>query len=288
MKKFSKKKAFTLVEFAIILVLIGLLVGFGATLIGTLTKRTKYTESKEAVKKAASALKGYAIRCGCLPYLRPITEYNPYYADNFTNIIGVSGFDAQGRALLFRAPQELISSSPQVCNCTIDLCNIQTTTFSIIDKGNTKQNIAFMVVSGGLNFNIQTDLVIYHQGQNNIDDFPYDFTRPEEYDDIVEYVSLFELQQQRCNYASATGYCSSSLTVFLDNNVNSYRKSGGGCLSGNSVNLAQADYLETYGGANCNNFCGNFTYSDLASYDSDKDCQVQIQRQGSNCYVVDY
>jgi len=278
--KFSKNFAFTLVEFAIILVVIGLLIGLGATLIGTLTKRTKYTESKEVVKRAVEAFKGYGIRFGYLPSARPINGYNPSSSDPAFNQVGVNGFDSQGKALLYVASTELTNNST-------DLCNLNSTSLSITDKGQPKNNIAFMIVSGGLNFNIQTNTAIYPQGQNNVDDFPYDFTRPEEYDDIVDYVSLFELQQQRCNYASySPSYCT-SLEAYL-NNVNSHKKSGGTCSSGNLVILNQIDYLETYIAANCNNFCGNFTYSNLLSSDTNKNCKVRIQRQGSNCIVGDY
>ena len=278
--RFSKNFAFTLVEFAIILVVIGLLIGFGATLIGTLTKRTKYTESKEAVKRAVEAFKGYGIRFGYLPPARPINNYNPSSSDPAFNQVGVNGFDSQGKALLYVVSSELTNNST-------DLCNLNSTSLSIIDKGEQKNNIAFMIVSGSLNFNIQTNTAIYNQGQNNIDDFPYDFTRPEEYDDIVDYVSLFELQQQRCSYASFPSLCT-SLEVYLGSGINSYKKTGGACSSGNFVFLNQTDYLETYIAANCNNLCGNFTYSNLLLQDINKNCKVQIQRQGNNCIAVDF
>ena len=278
--KFSKNFAFTLVEFAIILVVIGLLIGLGATLIGTLTKRTKYTESKEAVKRAVEAFKGYGIRFGYLPSARPINNYNPSSSDPAFNQVGVNGFDAQGKALLYVASTELTNNST-------DFCNLNSTSLSINDKGQQKNNIAFMIVSGGLNFNLQTNTAIYLQGQNNVDDFPYDFTRPEEYDDIVDYVSLFELQQQRCNYASLPSSCT-SLEVRLDNNINSYRKTGGDCSSGNFTILNQNDYLETYIAAKCNNSCGNFTYSTLLLYDANRNCRVQIQKQAGTCSPSDY
>jgi len=279
--KISKNFAFTLVEFAIILVVIGLLIGLGATLIGTLTKRTKYTESKEAVKRAVEAFKGYGIRFGYLPPARPIDNYNPSSPDPSFNQVGVNGFDAQGKALLYIVSSELTNNST-------DLCSLNSTSLSITDKGQPKNNIAFIIISGGLNFNIQTNTAIYPQGQNNVDDFPYDFTRPEEYDDIVDYVSLFELQQQRCSYATSSPSLCTSLEVYLDNNINSYRKSGGTCSSGSLVVLNQIDYLETYSGNNCNNLCGIFTYFNLLSYDANKNCKIQILKQGNSCVPNDY
>ncbi|MCS7278653.1 MAG: hypothetical protein NZ530_01160 [Thermodesulfobacteriaceae bacterium] len=267
-------RAFTLVEVAIILVVIGLLLGLGASLIGVLTKRVKYTESKEEVRKAVEALKGYAIRFGYLPSARNETVYNATSPDPAFNTVGVRGFDAWGKALLYRVSGNLIQNST-------DLCSLNSTNFSITDQGQFKSNLAFMIISGGLNYNIQTNLTLYLQDTPNIDDFPYDFTRQERYDDLVEYVSLFELQKQRCNYA-APGYCS-SLGVTLDQNINSYRKSGGTCTSGTFISLNQADYIETYGGSNCHNLCGNFTFTELIAYDTDKNCKVIIIRQGNVC-----
>jgi len=185
------KKSFTLIELAIVLVVIGILIGVGAGLIGILTKRVKYSENKESVKRAVEALKGYAIRFGYLPNARLPQNYNPSQEDPAFNNVGVSGFDAYGKALLYIPAQELTNNST-------DLCSLNGTSFSIVEKGNTKKNIAFLVVSGNLNFNIQTNATIYLQGQTGIDDFSYDFLRPEEYDDIVEYVSFFELYEQRC------------------------------------------------------------------------------------------
>lgn len=275
----KSSKAFTLVEFAIILVVIGLLIGLGAGLIGVLTQRTKYTESREDVRRAIEALKGYGIRFGYLPQARPADQYNPSISDPAFNIVGVKGFDSQNKALLYIV-------TPELANNSTDLCNLNATSLSITDKGETKNNIAFMVVSSGLNFNIQTNSIIYPQGQNNIDDFQYDFLRQEEYDDIVEYVSLFELQRQRCSYAVGGGICN-VLGVILDNNINSYKKSGGSCSSGNFVQLSQSDYLETYISANCHNLCGNFTYSFLITYDLNKDCQIRIVKQGNTCIPQD-
>ncbi len=271
-------KAFTLVEFAIILVVIGLLIGIGASLIGVLTKRTKYTESKEDVRRAIEALKGYGIRFGYLPQARPADQYNPSISDPAFNTVGVKGFDSQNKALFYIV-------APELTNNSTDLCNLNETSLSITDKGETKNNIAFMVTSSSINFNIQTNLVIYLQGQNGIDDFPYDFDRKEEYDDIVEYVSLFELQRQRCSYG--VGGACSMLGVNLDNNINSYRKNEGICSSGNFVTLYQSDYLETYISANCHNLCGNFTYSYLINYDLNKNCKIRIIKQANICIPFD-
>lgn len=275
------RQGFTLVELAVVLVVLGLLIGLGASLIGPLTKRAKYSESREEVSRAVEALMGYAIRTGNLTLPGGITprdpeDYDPSVPDPICGPLGIRGLDSWNRALLFRVANEMLGG---------DLCTLSGTSFTIVENGQSKQNIAFMVVSGGPNFNIQTDSTVYAMGTAGVDDFDYDGNRPEEYDDIVEYVSLFELQAKRCNY-SLSVYCG-NVTVSLDNNVKSFKKNGGSCENEDTVYLTASDYIESFSDPNCNNICGNFTFSGLLAYDSDKDCQVQINRHGNSCYVLD-
>ena len=49
------RRGFTLIEIAMVLVIVGLLLTMGLALFGTLTKRAKYIESREAVKQAKEA-----------------------------------------------------------------------------------------------------------------------------------------------------------------------------------------------------------------------------------------
>ena len=67
-----QKKRIHLIELAIVLVVIGLLVGLGTSLIEQITKQTKVVES-EAVKNAKAALLGYAVKYGYLPESTDLT-----------------------------------------------------------------------------------------------------------------------------------------------------------------------------------------------------------------------
>ncbi len=62
-----RKEGFTLIELAMVLVVIGLLIGLGMGLIGPLTKRAKLIETRETVKQAKEAVLGYAVKNGYLP-----------------------------------------------------------------------------------------------------------------------------------------------------------------------------------------------------------------------------
>ena len=66
-KPFSRK-GFTLIEIAFVLVLIGILVGFGAQMLPMLVKQNKLKEDRAMVKEAKNAIIGYALATGRLPY----------------------------------------------------------------------------------------------------------------------------------------------------------------------------------------------------------------------------
>ena len=181
----SSHKGFTLVELAIVLVIIGILVGMGIGLVGPLTKRAKLQESKDLVNSAKQAFMGYAVKNGFLPAQG---TYNPITPVNAFQEVGTSGLDAWGKPMLYLVANEVSGYSK--------ICAANSTSLTITDRGNAKSNIAFMVVSGGPNYNIQTNTSIYEQDIPNIDDFATDMNRPEEYDDIAQYVALHELKIQ--------------------------------------------------------------------------------------------
>ena len=61
------QKGFTLIEIAIVLVIVGLLIGMGASLMGPLTRRVKNNETKEIVNAAVESLLSYGASNNELP-----------------------------------------------------------------------------------------------------------------------------------------------------------------------------------------------------------------------------
>jgi prepilin-type N-terminal cleavage/methylation domain-containing protein len=59
LREMKKDKGFTLIEIAIVLIILGLLVGLGAGLIGPLTKRAKLIESRELMDAAMESIISY-------------------------------------------------------------------------------------------------------------------------------------------------------------------------------------------------------------------------------------
>ncbi|MEW6162910.1 MAG: hypothetical protein AB1606_06330 [Nitrospirota bacterium] len=179
---------FTLIELAIILVIIGILVSLGAALIGPLTKRAKYTETKEIVDAAVESVTSYAAANNRIPAITefPTVVRNP--RDAWTKDLYYVP-DANLDDLLAGGVCGRKTTGITVRDCTNSDCSTY----------NDIPNVAFVVISGAENYNIQTGNVggrvtVYEVGTPNIDDHPADMNRPEPYDDIVKWVTLDELR----------------------------------------------------------------------------------------------
>ncbi|MGC9046410.1 MAG: prepilin-type N-terminal cleavage/methylation domain-containing protein [Thermodesulfovibrio sp.] len=191
----QSKKGLTLVEVAIVLVILGLLVGLGASLIGPLTKRAKLTETRDIVNAATESVIGFTAKNNRLP---TSTEF-PQVVRNPN--------DSWGKGLVYFVDSAL-TNPPS--NPAEGICGRKTTNVIVCTDANCNnqiQNVAFIVVSGGPNYNVQTGPLtnspcppgktcyrVYPQDTPNIDDYSGDFTRQQEYDDIVKWVSLDELR----------------------------------------------------------------------------------------------
>lgn len=184
----QEKKGFTLVELAIVMVIVGLLLGLGAGMVGPLTKRVKLNESREIVSAAVDSVMGYASINSRVPDL-----------SLFQTTVRTQN-DSWGRPLVYVFDNNLATS---ICNrtstnITARICNdAACTTFSTIN------NVAFLVASAGDNANNQTygsqaiavatPINTYIVGIA-VDNYAGDFTRAtDEYDDIVKWMTLPEL-----------------------------------------------------------------------------------------------
>jgi len=188
-------KGFTLIEIAIALVIIGLLIGLGASLIGPLTKRAKITETKDTLNAAVESVIGFAAKNNRLP---TNTEF-PQAVRNPN--------DSWTKPLVYFFDPALTTTPMQPAE---GICGRKTTNLIVCTDANCNSQIpdvAFMVVSGGPNYNVQTGpsttstcpsgktcYKVYPQDNPNVDDYSNDFTRQEEYDDIVKWVTLDELR----------------------------------------------------------------------------------------------
>lgn len=176
------KKGFTLIEVAIVMVIIGLLVGGSIQMMNVLNQRAKITEAKQQLETLNEAIKGFVQNNGSLPTQAQFSTLG--------NII-----DPWGKQIDY---YNIDDSNNSICTYT---ASFSTNGTPIIT------NVAFSIVSSGENRNMQTDLLneltLYIQGSTNgpnIDDNTTDFNRPEPYDDLYKIVSLNELKTfANCN-----------------------------------------------------------------------------------------
>lgn len=192
----NNQAGFTIIEMAIVMVIIGLIVGFGASLIGPLSIRAKRIESTETVAAGAEAIVGFAAaNNGVLPT-----------AAQFPTIIKKRN-DAWSSPIEYIYNAALADGLPT----TGDLCTRRTTRISLRQCPDaactapvTVSNVAFVVLSGGENFNNQTAgslavngatvINVYPYGVGNVDNLAAGINRPEPYDDIVQWATLDELR----------------------------------------------------------------------------------------------
>lgn len=196
MTMIRNNKGFTLIEMAIVLIIVGLLVGFGASLVRPLMERSKRNETKNAVTAAVESVIGFAVSNNSrLPdaalfpgtikrvvdsWQKPIQ----YVYDNNLDM------NASGGAICSRR-----TTTITVRRCADGACAAYTDV----------PNVAFMVISGGANVNNQTSgnravnaavtINVYNVGVA-ADNYNGDFVRVEEYEDIVEWVTLNELRSK--------------------------------------------------------------------------------------------
>ncbi len=194
----NDQAGFTIIEMAIVMVIIGLIVGFGASLIGPLSIRAKRIESTEIVDAGAEAIAGYAAaNRGVLPT-----------STQFPGIINKRN-DAWSRPIQYVYDVVLADGNP----ATGDLCTRRTTQISLRQCPDaacsapvTVANVAFLVLSGAENFNNQTVgalavtgptvIDVYPAGVGNVDGHAADLNRAESYDDIVRWATLDALRSK--------------------------------------------------------------------------------------------
>jgi prepilin-type N-terminal cleavage/methylation domain-containing protein len=189
-------KGFTLIEMAVVLIIMGLIVGFGASMVRPLLERSKRIETQEAIKSSVESVIGYA------------ASNNSRIPDTalFPSII-----DRQNDS--WRQPINYVfDTSLDINNTNSDICGRRTTNITVRRCENAAcstftdvPNIAYIIVSGGANYNNQTignmavaaatTINVYSVGLV-VDNNNGDFVRAEEYDDIVEWVTLNELRSK--------------------------------------------------------------------------------------------
>lgn len=171
----------TLIEMAIVVAVIGLIATIIVPLLVRSIRQEKLSEGRRLVRSVRDEIVGYAIIHKRLP---------ASLAD-----VGHSK-DAWLGDILYRPAPDLVTS---------DICDQNSTTLDLIQGASTVDDVAFVVVSRGENYNMQID-----NATNHVE--TYDQGRPvdsytaggdparatDEFDDILEFVTLGYLQSKIC------------------------------------------------------------------------------------------
>ena len=173
-----KRKAFTLIELAIVLTIVGLMIGGSFKLLKYQREKTKINEAKEVVLSAKSAIIGNTLlNDNTLP------EYD-YFDENLSPVIN------DKHPLMYIYEQNLT---------LYNACAIHSTGLEVDTPDKNISNVAFIVVSESANYNMQTayssGVVTLHSPSEKVDDNTTPINRPEDYDDVYQWVTLSELKE---------------------------------------------------------------------------------------------
>lgn len=220
----KNKKGFSLVELAIVFVVMGVLLAVGIKMLAPMLGRAKMNETDKIVQAAVDSVVGYVA-----------IEHE--FPNVFETVVTTSE-DIWGNDLVFRAA----NLNP------IDICNQSTTDLKLTNcinqtcsgPGNVIiDDVALIVLSNGENFSKQTDVAInpkiYSKG-TVIKDGPFDGMV---YDDVVKWVSLNELRTKAgcagaplkilnnelptCGKTEDGSSSTYKATIYADGGVGSYR-----------------------------------------------------------------
>lgn len=168
------ERGFTLVELAIIMVVIGLLIGLGAGVMGTLSKTAKYRESREIVDAAVESVISYAAGTDYLP---DVTT-----PPTFSTIVR-NPTDAFLQPLIYVWDANLAGSTKTICGKKTSAITLAPA------AGGTVSNVAFIVISKGDDYTPDTTC-----GGPACTSAALAGVVTESSNDIVKYVTLFELK----------------------------------------------------------------------------------------------
>jgi prepilin-type N-terminal cleavage/methylation domain-containing protein len=182
--KRTGENGFTLVEFAIGLVVLGLLVGIGMQMVGPLTVRMKTTETKEGVNADIEAVIGY----GSTNLRIPDLVTNP-----FASVVRTAT-DTWAKPIQYIFDSNLTTAG-SVCSRTTATITVRVCSDAACVTFTDIRNVAFLVASSGGNYTNQTGTSTGYAAATTIRTYAPGLTvGGNPYDDIVKWVTLPELQ----------------------------------------------------------------------------------------------
>jgi prepilin-type N-terminal cleavage/methylation domain-containing protein len=190
------KKGFTLVELAIVLIVIGILLGLGVALLGPLTKQAQFKRARERVKACKESIIGFVASSRRLPDR----------TNEFPKICNEK--DGWGQSLVYIPDDTLVKYDNTTSRTDLtsgNLCCSDTPDMAVNDRAmtggtdNYRKDVAFIVFSKGEDRN-PNGTWTYNVTIDGTDYASYLIEEySDTYDDIIEYATVYELRDAiRC------------------------------------------------------------------------------------------
>jgi prepilin-type N-terminal cleavage/methylation domain-containing protein len=254
----ANANGFTLLEIAIVMVIIGILAGGGVSLMGMLTERKARNATVDYLKQVRTALVSYAANNGRLPW----ADSDADGAENSGSATGtlpyltlqIAPSDAYRRILQYEINANLATSRSATCSALRAGLAIRPQVVDA-DGAATAFSVAAVLVSAGpmdadSNGNVFDALTAgTHQG-NNASGNPNYLRNPPvlSFDDLTAYIGGNELSAHVCEYLDMAVNNNSGSTVYIydvnqssdiaslaNGNVNSYN-----IISGTRIEIRSA------------------------------------------------
>jgi prepilin-type N-terminal cleavage/methylation domain-containing protein len=232
LKNFRKNQdGFTLLEIAVVMVIIGLLAGGGISLMKVLTERKARNESAEYLQKVRSTLVGYTENNGRLPWA---DNNGDGVEDNGSTLGGlpfltlqITPVDAYRRVLRYEVNAQLATSRAVTC-AALQAGLAGRPAMVDADGSPVSFPVAFVLVSAGpmdadSNNNVFDDVNTgTHQGNNANGNPNYLRSPPLErtFDDLTAYMGGNELFTNVCEYLNLAVNNNTTTTTAYVYNVN--------------------------------------------------------------------
>jgi len=229
----QKQKGFTLIELAIVMIIIGLLIGVGVSLLPGLINQQKYTQNQSLLNQNYNAIIGFIIKNGRAPFASNNStngEESKGTANGYFPYITVGGLqkDAYGNTFYYAVNTQLASTNSTTNFCQT-LMNITKSNVNTINFPGQTMSIpdVFVLISAGANNKLDPPNSIV---PSNYIFASEQYPLSQNYDDSVrslsvqQAISLFSCQNlnttsatNATNATNATS-CSSSCMNYCENN----------------------------------------------------------------------
>jgi len=191
----QKQKGFTLIELAIVMIIIGLLIGVGVSLLPGLINQQKYTQNQSLLNQNYNAIIGFIIKNGRAPFASNNAtngEESKGTANGYFPYITVGGLqkDAYGNTFYYAVNTQLASTNSTTNFCQT-LMNITKSNVNTINSPNQtiSQSIpdVFVLISSGANNKLDSPNSI---APSNTIFASEQYPLSQNYDDMVKSLSI--------------------------------------------------------------------------------------------------